>query len=352
MQGWMIALIIVAAVIAFLALAFLVSALYFVHSILGKRKPAKPPKGTEEEKAAYYKKITETYGVDYDWLNGFDGKLTSAKITAYDGIKLNATVYAHEQKPDRVAICCHGYTANGRSVQPQIQMYYERGFDVYAVDMRGHGLSEGKVGMAWIDRFDLLRWIDKVISDYGKDVSIALFGVSMGGATVIAASGMNPPSQVKCVINDCGFNSQYHEYAACLSKKYRRNADGEPSRGVRFLLSPLFVGVKLVHGYSVYDADISALAKKATVPALFFHGEGDDFVPCALGKKLYDSYGSHDKQFIPVKDAIHAAAYAVDRESYRKAFTEFIDKYIPPVAEANEKPAEQQQPVEQDKPAE
>lgn len=346
MHGWMIALIVVAAVIAFLTAAFLISALYFVHSILGRRKPAKPFKGTDEEREAYYKNITDTYGVDFAWLDSFDGKLGSAKITAYDGIKLNATVYAHEQKPDRVAICCHGYTATGRSVQPQIQMFYERGFDVYAVDMRGHGLSEGKVGMAWVDRFDLLRWIDKVIKDYGQAVSIALFGVSMGGATVIAASGMNPPPQVKCVINDSGFNSQYHEYAACVSKKYRRHADGEPTGGVRFLLLPLSVGVKLVHGYSIYDADISSLAKNATLPALFVHGEADDFVPAALGRKLFDSYGATDKQFIPVKDAIHAAAYAVDREDYKKAFTEFIDKFFPPVASAPEKPAEPEKTAE------
>ena len=346
MQGWMIALIVVAAVIAFLAVAFLISALYFVHSILGRRKPAKPFKGTDEEREAYHKKITDTYGVDFAWLDNFDGKLTSAKITAYDGVKLNATVYAHEQKSDRVAICCHGYTASARAIQPQIQMFYERGFDVYAVDMRGHGSSAGKVGMAWIDRFDLLRWIDKVIYDYGNSVSIALFGVSMGGATAIAASGMNPPSQVKCVIDDCGFNSQYHEYAACLSKKYRSNASGEPSSGVRFLLLPLSVGVKLVHGYSIYDADIGALAKNATLPALFFHGEADDFVPFALGKKLYESYGATDKLFIPVKDAVHAAAYAVDKDGYKQAFTEFIDKHFPPLAEPSEKPAEQEKSAE------
>ncbi len=346
MQGWMIALIVVAGVIAFLAAAFLISALYFVHSILGRRKPVKPFKGTDEELEAYHKKITDAYGVDFVWLDNFDGKLGSAKITAYDGVKLNATVYAHEQKSDRVAICCHGYTATGRSVQPQIQMFYERGFDVYAVDMRGHGLSEGKVGMAWVDRFDLLRWIDKVIYDYGNSVSIALFGVSMGGATVIAASGMNPPSQVKCVVDDCGFNSQYHEYAACVSKKYRGNGSGEPSRGVRLLLLPLSVGVKLVHGYSIYDADIGALAKNATLPALFFHGESDDFVPFALGKKLYESYGASDKLFIHVKDAGHAAAYAVDRDGYKQAFTEFIDRHIPPIAAPSEKPAEQEKTAE------
>lgn len=45
-----------------------------------------------------------------------------------------------------------------------------------------HGNSEGQyIGMGWLDRKDMLKWIDYVIS-LDKNAQIALYGESMGGA--------------------------------------------------------------------------------------------------------------------------------------------------------------------------
>ena len=312
MQGWMIALIAIAALVALVAVAFLVGMLIFVHAILGTRKELSEK---EKQKRGY---SAERYGVDPAWF-GFVAPTTSqATITAYDGVKLGARIIRQSEPSNRVAICCHGYGASLSSTQAQAKMFYDRGFDVYMLAMRGHKGSGGKVGMAWIDRFDLARWIDRVIEDYGESVQIALFGVSMGGSTVISYAGMEPKPQVKCVIDDCGFSSQYDEYMACLK------AAGLPRCAIH-MFSP---GVKLVHGYSIYDADITKLAANMTLPALFFHGTADSFVPFELGQKLFDACASQEKSFIAVEDAGHALAYMTDKEKYTAAVTEFIDKHI------------------------
>ncbi|MDE6401837.1 MAG: lysophospholipase, partial [Clostridiales bacterium] len=162
-----------------------------------------------------------------------------------------------------------------------------------------------------------LRWIDKIVSIYGDKVQIVLCGVSMGGSTVVAAAGMNPPPQVKCVIDDCGFSSQVDVYAAHIGKLPQTLG-----------LLPLYVGARLVHGYSIKDADITTLAKNMTVPALFIHGEADKFVPMSLGQKLYDSCSSENKRLFTVPDAAHALAYATDRTAYTDVFNAFIDEYV------------------------
>ncbi len=309
MQGWMIALIIVAAVVLAVALAFVFGSLFAVKSILGRRK--KPIKNEFPEK----------YGVDVSWFDTVKDNTETVEITAYDGIKLRALLLKHDgEKVKRVAVCQHGYSATPHSMQPYAKIFYDKGYDVLLPSARAHGMSEGKyVGMAWLDRFDIMRWFDKVIDIYGSDVKIAMMGISMGGATSIAVAGMNPPPQVKCVIDDCGFSSQREEYYACLKKVPLPK---------RLALLPLAVGVRLACGYSVYDADIVPLAQKATLPVLFIHGEKDAFVPIELGKKLYEAYGAEDKKFYAVSDAEHAAAYAVDKEGYIKEFTEFIDMHI------------------------
>ncbi|MDE5561988.1 MAG: lysophospholipase [Clostridiales bacterium] len=312
MEGWMIALIAVAAFIALVAIAVLAGALIFVHTILGRRKElsekAKKKKGYDANK----------FGVDSSWFDTVAATTSQATISAYDGVKLGARIIRQPEPMGRVAVLCHGYGATLGSTQAQAKMFYDRGFDVYMLAMRGHKGSGGKVGMAWIDRFDLSRWIDRIINDYGESVQIALYGISMGGSTVVSYMGMTPPPQIKCVIDDCGFSSQYDEYIASLKS----------AKLPKCAIHLFNMGLKLVHGYSLYDADMTQFAKNMTVPALFFHGTADNFVPFALGQKLFDACASPEKNFIAIEGAGHGLAYATDKEKYTAAFTEFVDKHV------------------------
>ncbi len=206
MQGWMIALIVIAAAVFVIAVGLMIGSVVATKKILGRVDTIKS------------KESADDYGVDSSWFDEVKSNTETVNIVAYDGNKLAALLIKHDgEDVRRVAICQHGYTATPVSVQPFAKLFYDKGFDVLLPYARAHFESEGKyIGMAWLDRFDILRWADKVVELYGRNVSIVLHGVSMGGATVVAASGMNPPPQVKCVIDDCGFASQYGEYTACI----------------------------------------------------------------------------------------------------------------------------------------
>ena len=62
---------------------------------------------------------------------------------------------------------------------------------------------------------DLLKWIALVNESFpgGK---IVLYGVSMGAATVMRASGLALPETVAGIVEDCGFTSCREEFAAVL----------------------------------------------------------------------------------------------------------------------------------------
>ncbi len=314
MQGWMIAEIVVASVVLFLTAAFFIGSALAFKKILGRRK-----------RAGYKGELPEKYAVDPSWFDEVKEFTNDLFITAYDGIELAAHLLKHDVKEgeepvSRVAVLQHGYCASPTAMQPYAKLLFDKGYDVLLPAARGHGKSGGKfIGMAWIDRFDILRWFDKVVELYGEKVKIVAMGVSMGGSTVIAAAGMNPPPQVKCVIDDCGFSSQREEYIACLKNVHLPKS---------LALLPLSVAVRIRCGYSIGDADITKLARDMTVPALFIHGDSDTFVPCELGKKLFDSCGSADKQMVVFESATHAASYASDKERYTAAVTEFVDKHI------------------------
>ena len=80
-------------------------------------------------------------------------------------------------------------------------------------DNRAHGESEGTyIGFGWLDRLDCIQWIHKMKEYFDKDLQIVLHGISMGSATVLMASGEELPSDVKCIISDCGFTSVLDEF--------------------------------------------------------------------------------------------------------------------------------------------
>lgn len=310
MPVWLIILISALGALALVGAALVVASLVAVDYVL-KRKP--PAVATED--------ALKTYGVDVSWFDSVADVTDRLSLCSYDGLTLRALHIKQRGEPSRrVAILQHGYTASPRSVQPHAKIFYDLGYDVILPAARAHDMSDGKyVGMAWLDRFDVMRWINKVVELYGKDVSIALFGISMGGATVVAVSGMNPPPQVKCVIDDCGFSSQRDEYIACVRKVPLPKS---------LAVLPLCIGVRLRLGYSVGDADITSLAEKSTVPTLFFHGADDAFVPAEQGKKLFDSCAAPVKEFVLVEGARHAASVAQDPVGYKAKVTEFVSRFI------------------------
>lgn len=89
------------------------------------------------------------------------------------------------------------------------------------VDARAHGQSEGKfIGFGCKDRYDALKWIDWMIKKAGNGIRIVLMGNSMGGATVLMASGLNLPEQVKGIVSDCAFTSPKAVFTHVLHSMY------------------------------------------------------------------------------------------------------------------------------------
>ncbi|MEG0366855.1 MAG: alpha/beta fold hydrolase, partial [Coprobacillus sp.] len=136
------------------------------------------------------------------WL---DKNSQEVSIQSDDNLKLHG--YSITQESHTYVIMVHGYRSDGASIISPIKKMKNQGYNLLIPDLRGHGLSDGDyIGMGWDDRYDILKWIDYIIQK-DSQASIVLYGVSMGGATVMDVAGENPPSQVKAIIEDCGYTS-------------------------------------------------------------------------------------------------------------------------------------------------
>lgn len=244
--------------------------------------------------------------------------------TSFDGLRLHATYfpaleeYANKRK---VAICFHGYTSQGMSDYIGLSDYYlKRGYAMLLPDARAHGESEGEyIGFGCLDRKDALVWINWVIQELGEDVGIVLHGTSMGGATVLMASGLELPGQVKGIVSDCAFTSPKEVFTHVLHSMYHLPA------------FPAISGADILNrrlaGYGMDECNAKREVAKAKVPILFIHGTKDTFVPYHMCREIYDCCAS-PKKILEVEGAAHAESYYKDTESYERALDEFFGEIM------------------------
>ena len=239
--------------------------------------------------------------------------------TAFDGLKLHAAYFPPIKEGEgkkRIVICFHGYTSRGLADFTGLTDYYfKRGYAMLHPDARAHGDSEGKyIGFGCLDRKDALKWIDFVLEKCGQDVEIFLHGISMGGATVLMASGLQLPPQVKGIISDCGFTSPKEVFTHVLKSMYHL-----PS-------FPIIPAANLVNkklaGYGMDECNAKREVTKAMVPILFIHGSKDTFVPVCMCHELYECCASLKKILI-VEGAAHGESYFKNMEAYEAALDEF-----------------------------
>lgn len=240
-------------------------------------------------------------------------------IDSRDNLRLHAYVVENPKPSNIWVIGVHGYMGNGLDMARCAKVYYQSGFNMLIPDLRGHGESEGDyVGMGWDDRLDLTHWVNLLI-EKDPNIQIVLYGVSMGGATVMMASGESLPTQVKAIIEDCGYSSAWEEFSYIL-----KEVSKVPPQPVLFAAN---IATRVLAGYWISEASSMKQVAKSTTPILFIHGEKDTFVPFFMLDKVYEA-ANCEKEKLVVKGAGHAASAEMDPDLYAKTVTDFLNKHL------------------------
>lgn len=240
------------------------------------------------------------------------------EITVFseDGLKLHGTYFPLEGSKKTV-ICFHGYTSEGLNDYSTLALFYrENGFNLMIVDERAHGKSEGTyIGFGCLDRKDALLWIQEMIRMGGEDCEILLHGDSMGGATVLMASGLKLPHQVKAIVSDCAFTSAWEVFASVLKNRYHL-----PAFPILHVANEMVIKKA---GYSLKECNAKIEVAKTKIPILFLHGEADSFVPCSMAHELYQACAS-EKKLVLIEGAGHVESCYRDSQLFEGSVREFI----------------------------
>ena len=216
----------------------------------------------------------------------------------------------------------HGYTGVPEETAKWAHRYARMGFTVLVPSQRAQDLSEGRyVGMGWLERNDLLNWIDLIASS-DADARILLYGGSMGAATVMMTTG-DPrlPRNVVSAIVDSGYTSARMVFIDSLRHSSRLP---KPLAAVCVDAAGLFC--KHYAGYDFSEATCLQSLRHTVIPMLFIHGEQDDIVSSRFLKINYEACSSIDREKLMVPDARHMEASVVDPELYWNTVNAFIKR--------------------------
>lgn len=254
-----------------------------------------------------------------------------AGIMSHDGLALKGWFFpagrTGENGPGNslsstTMILAHGYSGHPRQISAIAKVVYEHsGYNILLPSARGCGDSQGDyIGFGWLDRLDYLGWIDWVKKRTASNgpARIILYGISMGGATVLMTAGEGLPPEVKAVIEDCGYTSVYDELLHQMKQHYHFQNTG--------LLKRVSKVCKQKAGYSFEEASALEQVKKITLPVFFIHGDADTFVPFWMGPALYEACAAPKELYI-AQGAGHGEACGNDPEEYRRRITQFLRKY-------------------------
>ncbi|MGK4072282.1 alpha/beta hydrolase [Lactobacillus crispatus] len=231
--------------------------------------------------------------------------------------------YIPKKNSDKTVVLLHGFTNNKDTMGPYAAMFHQMGYNVLMPDARAHGQSQGKyIGYGWPEKYDVRKWVRKLIAEEGKKQKIVIFGVSMGGATTMMASGIKMPSQVKAYIEDCGYTSVRDEFLHEAKDIYHLPGPVGP-----FFVNGLSVIAKANLGFYLGDASAVNSVEKNNKPMLFIHGGKDPFVPT---KMVYANYkaAKGPKQLWIAKKAKHARSFETYPREYQRRVSEFLKKYV------------------------
>ena len=252
-------------------------------------------------------------GLQYEdvWLTADDGNRTHAWfIRGEEGeTSCHSPSPSHSREGGNrkriLMLITHG---NGGNISVRLDQYREfvarfRHIDIFALEYRGYGLSEGnpsEEGIA-LDARAARRWIDARIRDrYRIKPALVYFGRSLGGSVATRLASVEPPD---ALILECPLLSIPYLAKTITPWRYL----------------PI---EKFIHN----RFDTESYMREVRCPVLVMHSEFDEIIPIECGRMVYEATKA-PKRFYVIKGAPHNGADYYDPEGYYAAMWDFFAEF-------------------------
>jgi len=245
-----------------------------------------------------------------------------APLETPDGVVLTTRRWAATD-PWAAMLIVHGLAEHSGRWGHVGSFFAERGLDVYAFDLRGHGRSGGKkqyvddfegfvTDVAFVAGFDVLP----------NDLPWVLYGHSMGGLIGIGYLLSDHPQPDAAVLSAPALDSDVPGAMKVAAQVLSRFAGGfrmrnsikpehlskDPEVGVAYLADPLVdLNTSARLGQQIFSAQdrYRPRVDQISVPTLVIHGADDELVPPRASAPLASSDAVHRKLYPNVRHELH-----------------------------------------------
>jgi len=229
-----------------------------------------------------------------DW----DLNYQDVNLTTSDGKLLHGWYIPHE-KSKKVLLFFHGNAGNISHRGDSIAIFHRLGLNVFIIDYRGYGQSEGEASETGLYKDSEAAWqyLTKEKSIDKKDIII--FGRSLGGAIATRLA------------------SKVHPSALILESTFSSARD--MAKSILPILSRLLI----------FRFKFNSIRKinKVNCPLLVIHSPDDEIIPYHLGESLYKA-ASQPKLLFSMKGD-HNSGFLMSQPAYEQMLNEFINTRAP-----------------------
>jgi len=207
--------------------------------------------------------------------------------------------------PGRTVLYFHGNAGNISGRLPEMKTWVGLGYDVFMVDYRGYGLSEGSPSETGLYVDAEAAWAYLVKERGRRPEQIVIVGRSLGGAVAIELATRHRPAALVV-------ESTFTSFPSVGQRQFRLLP-------VKLLMRDRFDSISKVG--------------RISCPKVFTHGTDDRLIPIAMGRKLYEA-ARPPKLFIETPGG-HNGAGMLHSDVYTKRVAEFLkDAQVEAAAES------------------
>jgi len=219
---------------------------------------------------------------------------------------------------DKCAIILQGRTESLNYSYYFAEVYAKNGYNILVIDVRAHGLSDGKYQTAGIkESDDLIAWM-RLINEKHAISNFAIHGVCVGGATAVYAHSKLKREGIdwmKLIVTDGLFQSYYEIFKRNFKM---RKKPVFPALHSVFFLAFVFAGVRL------FKETPQKYMKDVDIPILFIWSSKDIFCIKSKCEELYNACASEHKEIHFFPEGRHSHVRSSQEGEYDEVIAKFL----------------------------
>lgn len=278
---------------------------------------------TNEETTGVSESFFKEYGINYEeYQKHYEIEKIEISSTFEQHVIPADYIYTQQvsdSKNNKTVVLVHGLGGNRYSNYPLAEFFLEQGYNVLTCDQRSSNENMAKyTTFGYWEKYDLIDCINYV-REYAPEQTVGIWSSSFGGATTGLALGENGTDKlVDFAVFDCPVSSM--EWML----KEQMKGMGPPMLVSYMAACGNFVNQSKL-GFSYEEADVSKAMKDVKTLVLIINSKKDVVTPYFMGKDIYETIQSNDKEIWTVEDSEHAEIWQDYKEEYKNKIIHLLE---------------------------